>query len=528
MGVAYSTTAMYLLPEHPIFAYKGGAFGQVSSKGITDLSVNGKTVTYTRGDGTTGTITTQDTTYSAATSSAAGLMSAADKAKLDGIASGATANTGDITGVTAGNGLTGGGSSGSVTLNVGAGSGITVAADTVSVNTSYTTSGKNYKVAVDSTTGGLYVNVPWTDNNTTYTFTNKDATLAWGTTSTIATVGGVDIKVTMPANPDTNTHYATRLYTGASGAVANAVATNPYLTVTDNNTYRNQVRFVGSGATTIKSDTSGNITISSTNTTYSNMTAATASAAGKAGLVPAPAAGKQNSFLRGDGTWVVPTNTTYSAFTGATSSAAGKAGLVPAPASGKTGLFLRSDGTWYDLIAIDGTTLDTFAELKAAWEGADSTLTTTLNNAIGAKQDKITGAATTITSSNLTANRALISNGSGKVAVSAVTSTELGYLDGVTSAIQTQLNARVSSVSASGTAPLTLNGSITNGQLTLTGSVANASTSAAGIVTTGAQSFAGLKTFSGGIFVNSAAGTNPLTIARNGGTGESTKFYQDD
>ena len=48
-----------------------------------------------------------------------------------------------------------------------------------------------------------------------------------------------------------------------------------------------------------------------TDTTYSNMTAATASAAGKAGLVPAPAAGKQTSFLRGDGTWVVPTNTTY-------------------------------------------------------------------------------------------------------------------------------------------------------------------------------------------------------------------------
>lgn len=40
-----------------------------------------------------------------------------------------------------------------------------------------------------------------------------------------------------------------------------------------------------------------------TNTTYSAMTAATSSAAGKAGLVPAPAAGAQNKFLRGDGTW---------------------------------------------------------------------------------------------------------------------------------------------------------------------------------------------------------------------------------
>ena len=39
------------------------------------------------------------------------------------------------------------------------------------------------------------------------------------------------------------------------------------------------------------------------------MKAATASAAGSAGIVPAPAAGKQASFLRGDGTWAVPTNT---------------------------------------------------------------------------------------------------------------------------------------------------------------------------------------------------------------------------
>ncbi len=45
------------------------------------------------------------------------------------------------------------------------------------------------------------------------------------------------------------------------------------------------------------------------------MAGATASAAGKAGLAPAPAAGAQAKFLRGDGTWQTPTNTTYTVAT---------------------------------------------------------------------------------------------------------------------------------------------------------------------------------------------------------------------
>ena len=51
------------------------------------------------------------------------------------------------------------------------------------------------------------------------------------------------------------------------------------------------------------------------NTTYSNMTAATASTAGESGLVPAPTAGAQTKYLRGDGTWQTPANTTYSVAT---------------------------------------------------------------------------------------------------------------------------------------------------------------------------------------------------------------------
>jgi len=58
-----------------------------------------------------------------------------------------------------------------------------------------------------------------------------------------------------------------------------------------------------------------------------------------------------------------------------------------------------------------------------------------------------TGGVSTILTSNLTTNRALLSDGSGKVAVSTVTNTELSYVSGVTSAIQTQLGTKLASAS---------------------------------------------------------------------------------
>ena len=78
------------------------------------------------------------------------------------------------------------------------------------------------------------------------------------------------------------------------------------------------------------------------------MGGASASAAGTKGLVPAPSTGAANRYLRSDGTWAVPpdNNTTYTNMVGASSSAAGKAGLVPAPAAGKQAQYLRGDGTW--------------------------------------------------------------------------------------------------------------------------------------------------------------------------------------
>ena len=71
----------------------------------------------------------------------------------------------------------------------------------------------------------------------------------------------------------------------------------------------------------------------------------------------------------------------------------------------------------------------------------------------------ITGAATTIQSANLTTNRALISNASGKVDVSAITDTKLGYLTDVTGNIQNQINGKAATshphgnIESDGTSP---------------------------------------------------------------------------
>ena len=86
-------------------------------------------------------------------------------------------------------------------------------------------------------------------------------------------------------------------------------------------------------------------------------------------------------------------------------------------------------------------------------------VTSSIQTQLDAKQSTITGGATTITSSDLTASRALESNGSGKVAVSSVTSTELGYVSGVTSGLQTQIDGKQATITGAAT-------SITSSDLT--------------------------------------------------------------
>ena len=200
-------------------------------------------------------------------------------------------------------------------------------ADTLGlVKIGYSSSGKNYAVSLDSN-GKMYVNVPWTDNNTTYAQATSDnlglvkiGYSANGKNYPVALDGSGKMYVNVPWT-DTNTTYSVVGANGSTGLVKNGS------TVTSASGY------------TACPIISGVPYYKDTNTTYANMKAATASEAGAAGLVPAPAAGKQTSFLRGDGTWVVPTNTTY----GLASTTAN--GLLR-QLNGSTANFMRGDGTW--------------------------------------------------------------------------------------------------------------------------------------------------------------------------------------
>lgn len=237
------------------------------------------------------------------------------------------------------------------------------------VKIGYSANGKNYPVALDGN-GKMYVNVPWTDTNTTYTNMGAASASAAGKAGLVpAPAAGAQGKYlrgdgTWQTPP--NTTYA-KANTSTLGLVMIGYAENGknypveldgsgkmFVNVpwTDTNTTYGVVGANGStglvknGSTVTNASgytacpiVSGVPYYKDTNTTYADMKAATASAAGAAGLVPAPAAGKQTSFLRGDGTWVVPTNTTY----GLASTTAN--GLLR-QLNGSTSSFMRGDGTW--------------------------------------------------------------------------------------------------------------------------------------------------------------------------------------
>ena len=439
---------------------KGSAFASGLYKITTNAQGHVTAATaVTKSDITALGIPGQDTntTYGVASSSANGLMSAADKAKLDGIASGAnkytlpTASSSTLGGVKTGANITN--SSGTISLtkaNVTAALGYTP--PTTDTNT--WTAFKGASTSAAGTAGyvpaptagaanryfrsdGTWTVPPDTNTNTTYTLTKSGSTI---------TLTGSDGKTTSVT--DSNTTYSLSSF----GVTATAAELN-YMDGVISNV---QTQLNGKAASS-----------------HSHNTAST-SAAGFLRQLN----GSTSNYLRGDGTWATPPNTTYSNMSGASTSAAGKAGLVPAPAKGAANRYLRSDGTWAvppdtnttytlgsfgitataaELNKLDGCTA-TVTELNYL-DGVTSNIQTQLN---GKAASSHSHAASQIT--GLTASRALVSDSSGHPAVSAITSTELSYLDGVTSKIQTQLNGKAASSHTHSYLPLsggTLTGALT-------------------------------------------------------------------
>ena len=92
-----------------------------------------------------------------------------------------------------------------------------------------------------------------------------------------------------------------------------------------------------------------------TDTTYSVFKPAAANTAGSSGLVPAPASGMQDKFLRGDGTWgsdPVPR------LSGCSAASDGTAGIAPQPIKGDQQKVLTGNGSWSSLSAGNGVEMN--------------------------------------------------------------------------------------------------------------------------------------------------------------------------
>ena len=145
----------------------------------------------------------------------------------------------------------------------------------------------------------------------------------------------------------TPTNSTTKLIVGASNSTVNATTTNgnTYIRLFDDTTARESHKISGAGATTVTSDSNGNIIV---NTAYGQFSTT------EAGLAP-KSDGATTKYLRADGTWTVPPNdnTTYSAGTGLTLSGttlalkdASTAESGGIKLGGDSSKFLNGNGQW--------------------------------------------------------------------------------------------------------------------------------------------------------------------------------------
>lgn len=158
----------------------------------------------------------------------------------------------------------------------------------------------------------------------------------------------------------------------------------------------------------------------------------------------------------------------------------GSGATVTIPASSTKLVYSDGAGSGAAIVdALDKIDLGTNAKLNDSGIASANSTTTLTNKSIDSDNNTITNIVNADIKStaaiafsklaDLTASRALASDSNGDVSVSAVTSTELGYLDGVSSAIQTQLNAKTTLASVYPVGSIYMNATVSTSPASLLG-----------------------------------------------------------
>ena len=444
----------------------------------------------------------------------------------------------NTTNVIAGTGLTGGGSAASttgVTLNVGAGTGIAVAADavkaklrsetalTIDSSAATTTSGRVYPVAVDKS-GYLAVNVPWvdTDTNTHYASKTIVGNAATDTANEAVTANSIFLNHIENGAVTSSHNIVGSGSTVKSDANGKITITTP--TATASTAGLIKVSSVNTTAVSVNSESTNtdryypvelnsdgkaivNVPWTDTNTTYDLSGYSTAT-----NLVNGSAVGS----LRGIGTAVNYTigeyastlglgtkaSGDYSHAEGSTTTASGQAshteGCLTTASGGRShaeGSNTTASGYASHAEGSDSTASGNYSHVEGQGttasgssqhvQGKNNITSTSLAHIVGngASSTSLSNAHTLDWNGNAWfAGNVYIGSTSGtnKDSGSKILATQ-EHVDNAITAINTTLNTAVQSVSASGTAPLTLSASKSGTSVTITGSVATASGTAPGV-----------------------------------------------
>jgi hypothetical protein len=265
---------------------------------------------------------------------------------------------------------------------------------------------------IDLTVTGSTLTADIVAGSITNSMISNSAAIAF---SKLATLTSGNILVGSAGNVATSVALSGDATLAASGAltIANSAVTNAKLANMANITFKGNI----SGGLAAPS----NLTAAQVTANLDAMVGASGVANGTKGLVPQPLIANELQFLRGDGSWATPAG----------------AGDVVGPASSTDNGFAKFDGLTGTLLKDSAATLVN-ADIDAAAAIARSKLATgsnyrvVTNGAAGVMED----------AAAITASRALVSDANGIPTHATTTATEIGFVNGVTSAIQTQLDGK--------------------------------------------------------------------------------------